>query len=107
MSSTIYDEGYEDVYSSVDPFLEPWAARKRLKLTKLYKNEYVVRSMDIPHPRKTFQLWIDAPEDGSIRLHCCDHASPWESRIGCSLLGPVSMLEQMLDEMYAWIHNQA
>ena len=94
-------------YAALDPVILAWANHHNLTLfTK--SQDYDVRSFDIPHPRKTFQLWIEGPSsEGEVTIRSCDHARPWRSRARHSLTGPTADLNRMLDQMLAWIQKHA
>jgi hypothetical protein len=94
-------------YAAIDPVILAWAKHHNLTLFTKYQ-DYDVRSFDVPHPRKTFQLWIEVPSsDGEVTIRSCDHARPWGGRASHSMTGPAADLNRMLDEMLTWIQQHA
>jgi hypothetical protein len=91
-------------YDVVDPILQAWSKRNRLELTTEYQDAEV-RSFDVPHRRKHFQLWIEPLLNDTVKVQTCDHASPWHTRAENSVIGDAEDLDQLLDQMLRWIRS--
>jgi hypothetical protein len=72
-------------FSEVDQILSEWASNKSLFLLRKYQDSDV-RSVEIASSTGTrYQIWIDRPKCGDIRVHAWDYKRrqvDWEVPIG-------------------------
>ena len=65
-------------YAQVDPAIRQWCKSHSLTLGTNYK-DCDVRSVDVVGPSgKKCQVWIDAPENGTVMIHVWPYAAPHE-----------------------------
>ena len=91
----------DERYAPVDAGIHAWAERHQLHLCTEYK-DYEVRSFNIPHAHKNFQIWIDPPENnGAVSVHGWDRKN---SRIERRL--PAQEIISALEEVLHWIRTR-
>lgn len=90
-------------YASVDPQIRAWAQRHRLKLFTSFADRESRFAYVSSKAGDCFQMWIEPPADGQIRVHTALVDGQWLNEPATDWHVPISEIDAALEDAFATV----